>query len=116
MSDAKALALQEKLQSLSRPRLAKCLPSRRERGEERAAACFAGALHACGLSQRAAARWLLVDERIVRDWAHGARAVPGWAVLALPRDGQIAFLQLAANDIPESDESDDDTEQERRSA
>lgn len=115
MSDP-AKSLRDRLDELSRPRLAKCLPSRRERGEERAAECFGGALHACGLSQRAAARWLLVDERIVRDWIHGARALPAWAVLALPRDGQIAFLQLAANDLPETDESDDDAEQEKRSA
>lgn len=100
--------LRAELAEKSQPRLAKCLPSRRTLGEERAAHAFRAALQACGLSQRAAARWLLVDERIVRDWLHGARALPAWAHHALPREGQIAYLQVAANDVPERDDADDD--------
>jgi len=50
MSDP-AKSLRDRLDELSRPRLAKCEPpSRRERGETRAAQCFGGALEACGLS------------------------------------------------------------------
>lgn len=107
MSDP-AKSLRDRLDELSRPRLAKCPPpSRRERGESRAAQCFGGALEACGLSQRAAARWLSCDERLVRDWLHGARALPAWAMHALPREGQIAYLTLALQSLPDND--DDDT-------
>lgn len=104
--------LRLELEEKSRPRIAKCLPpSRRERGEERAAGAFRAALDACGLSQRAAARWLCCDERLVRDWLHGARALPGWAPLALPREGQIAWLRAAANDVPDQDLADDEERQ-----
>ena len=44
---------------------------------------FREAVAALGLSQRAAALALEVDERTVRKWALGERAVPGPARVAL---------------------------------
>jgi DNA-binding transcriptional regulator YiaG len=47
------------------------------------AADFKAAIAALGMSQRAAATALEVDERTVRKWALGERAVPGPARVAL---------------------------------
>ena len=44
---------------------------------------FREAIAALGLSQRAAAKALEVDERTVRKWALGERAIPGPAKVAL---------------------------------
>jgi DNA-binding transcriptional regulator YiaG len=47
------------------------------------AADFKAAIAALGLSQRAAALALEVDERTVRKWALGERAIPGPVRVAL---------------------------------
>ncbi len=44
---------------------------------------FRDAIAALGMSQRAAATALEVDERTVRKWALGERAIPGPAKVAL---------------------------------
>ena len=87
------------------PGLVRCKPpSHRERCEARATVAFALGVEATKLSQRAVARVIGVDERIVRDYLSGARAVPTWAGMALPRDGQVAFVRGLVEQIPEAQE------------
>ncbi len=50
---------------------------------------FRAAIAALGLNQRAAAVALDVDERTVRKWALGERAVPGPAKVALRCMGRL---------------------------
>jgi hypothetical protein len=113
----------------SAPRLAKCpSPSLRQLCTERAARAFVAGVDACGLSQRAVARRLTaasrgksIDERQVREWLTGVRAVPLWTILALPRDGVAAAMIELAHALPESDTQadellDDDAEEERGAA
>ena len=97
--------LLDELDEKSRPRLAKCdPPSLREKSEGRAAQAFRAGIVAAELSQRETARRLHIDERMVRDYLSGARALPAWVPLALPRDGQVAYLRALTEDVPETDE------------
>lgn len=110
-----AKSLREKLDELSRPRMAKCpAPSLEELSQNRAAAAFHAGVEASGMSQRALARRLRRDERTLRDWGDGSRVVPVWALCALPRDGQVAALNVLANDVPAYDESAEETDETER--
>jgi hypothetical protein len=109
-SDRAKLAADVALKSA--PRLAKCLaPSLEQQSQERAARAFAAGVEASGESQRAIARRLHRDERSIRDWRDGTRVVPGWALVALPRDGVLAVLRALLEDVP-----DEDNDEERGAA
>lgn len=101
--------LRRRLAALQGPTVAKVRSSLRARCEERAAETFRLGLEASGLSQRAFARRLGVCERIVRDYLSGARAVPVWALLALPRQGQIGAVQAQLDAVPPEGEGDPDS-------
>lgn len=94
MSISDHSALRSTLARLESPGLVKVSQSLRSRSEDRAAAAFRAGIVAAGLSQRAAARRLGICERLLRDYLAGARQLPAWAPLALPRDGQIAYLRF----------------------
>lgn len=102
-----AASLRRRLEQLQGPGLASTRPSTlRTQCEERAAESFRAGLEASGLSQRAVARRLRVDERIVRDYLSGARAVPLWALLALPRRGQLGAIRVELETVPQDDSAD----------
>lgn len=114
MSDP-AKVLRDRLDELSRPRVAKCSsPSLEEVSQNRAAAAFRAGVEASGQSQRAIARRFKRDERTLRDWQDGSRVVPAWAFCALPREGQLAALTELANDVPAFDEPAEASEETER--
>lgn len=92
------------LQGVVRP---KVLTSLRSRCEEHATTTFRAGLEASGLSQRGFAKRIGIDERLVRDYLSGARAVPLWVLHALPRRGQLGAIQAELEKVPKDDESDD---------
>lgn len=95
--------LRQQVAELEHPGLAKPKsPSLRELCDERAKVLFKVAFDASGLSQRQAALRLGVCERMVRDWLSGARVVPIWACLALPRDAHIALIRALLESLPEA--------------
>lgn len=98
MTDVRSLEL--RLASLRGARLAKSSACLRDACEARAALLFRRAVDASGVSQREIARRLGVDERSVRDWMVGARPVPTYALLSLPRDGQVEALDGMLAELP----------------
>ncbi|GMV18362.1 MAG: hypothetical protein AMXMBFR56_65860 [Polyangiaceae bacterium] len=95
--------LRRQLAEMATPRLAKCEATVRERGEERAAQAFLAGMEAVGWGRRETARRLGVCERLVRDYLSGARQLPAWVPLAMPREGQVAYLQALANGVVSND-------------
>lgn len=85
-------ALLRQLSQLERPSLARC-PSLLEHCEDRAAKLYTVGIEAGGVSQRELGRRIGRDERLIRDYKEGARAVHLAAALALPREGQLALLR-----------------------
>lgn len=65
----------------------------------RAATAFRSALHALRWSQRRAATWVGVDERIIRDWLEAGQQ-PAWIPLALPREGYMVYLETLFGEAP----------------
>jgi hypothetical protein len=93
-----------KLRALENPPpRAKAVTSFREKCENRAAETMKAGLGASELAQRAFARRLGIDERLVRDYLSGARAVPLWVLLALPRSGQLGAIRAVLEGVPPDD-------------
>jgi hypothetical protein len=113
MSSQRVADLLAELERLRGPGVVKARPSFRSQCERRAAEAFRAAVDESELSSREVARRLAVDERSVRDWMSGARAVPGWAVCALPRDEQVSAFRALLAGVPDSD---DDSESARHCA
>ncbi|HEU4619517.1 MAG TPA: hypothetical protein VFV10_15880 [Gammaproteobacteria bacterium] len=101
--------LRQRLAAMQGPTIAKASPSLRTRSEERAVEIIRLGLEASELSQRGYGRRLTVCERIVRDYLSGARAVPLWALIALPRKGQLAAVRALLEAIPAESEDDPDS-------
>ncbi len=101
-------SLLRQLDALERPGLAKTLPqSLRERCEDRGSAAYSAGFEASAVPEAEMSRRVGVDRRVIRDWRSGARAVPLWAVLTLPREGRLAAIRvlLDAEEL-EEDEAD----------
>lgn len=98
-------ALRDDLAAMVGPGLAKALPqSVRERADDLSTAAFGAGFNASRMPEAALARRLNVCTRMVRDWRSGARSVPMYAILGLPRDGAVAALRMLAAGVPEQDE------------
>jgi hypothetical protein len=105
VSNSDLSQLRTRLEQLQRPGLAKTQPqSMRERAEWRSTVAFGAGFNASGMPEAALARRLGVCTRMIRDWRSGARAVPNWAICALPRDGQVAALKSLAGEVPDEEE------------
>jgi hypothetical protein len=103
----RAEELRAELERLTRPGLAKTLPqSLRERCEGRGAEAYTAGYNASAMPEAVLARRVGVDRRMIRDWRSGARAVPLWAILALPREGQLAALRVLLAQVDDVEESD----------
>jgi len=98
--------LRAELERLERPSLAKTGPkSARERWEDQCARAYAAGFDASAVPEAEIARRAGVDRRVVRDWRSGSRAVPMWAIVALPRDGQVAALKVLVSSVPAEDDA-----------
>ena len=114
-NDDRITALLSRVDELSRPRLAKPeVPTWKAHCQHRARLLFERAIADCGFSHREVARRLGVDESTLRDWLTNSRKnIPAWAVLALPKPVQLAFVRAQLSALPEED---CDTEQTERVA
>jgi len=94
---------------MQRPGLRKA-PSRslEEHCDERATRAFQAAIKLWGeddKSLRAFARRIGRNERTVRDYRDGLRAVPLWVLLAFPREARFAGVTELVNSLPEVEAS-----------
>lgn len=102
-ADALLDELGARLRALESPPRAKPVSSLRNKCEERAAQTLEAGLTESGLSQRAFAKRVKLDERLIRDYLSGARAVPLWVLLALPRRGQLGAIRVELEGVPPDD-------------
>jgi hypothetical protein len=115
-ADHRLPALRAEIESLARPGLAKTQPqSLRERSENRGAEAYTAGFDASGMPEAVLARRVGVDRRVIRDWRSGARAVPLWAIVALPHDGRLAALKVLV-DQTASSADDEEVDSALRSA
>jgi hypothetical protein len=103
-------ALREEVETLLRPPVKVRPSSVREQCEDRAAALWRAGLEASRMSNRQVADRVKRCERMVRDYATGARSVPLDAVLMMPRDAQLAIVRVLLQSLPETTEDDTDAQ------
>ena len=103
MTDRRLHALRAELESVAAPGLAKC-SSPESPYKRRAIEDVAAALRVADVSQRQFARIVKRDESSVRDWlGDGRKALPAWAVYALPREARIALLRRWLLELEEAE-------------
>lgn len=92
-------ALRARVAELRGPGVAKAQSSAKLSSKLRAAFAMRAALEALAWSKNYAAKFLGVDESVIRSWLE-AEKQPTWIPLALPQVGQIAYFEALLESIP----------------
>lgn len=97
MSNERSLG--ERLAAERGPGIARAHAAVKLSSKLRAATALRAALVELRWSQREAANYLDVDEKVIREWLDAGQQ-PAWIPLALPRSGYMAFLEKLYGEAP----------------
>lgn len=91
--------LRGKIAALQGPGIASAKSGMRLSSKLRAASALRYAIDSLRWSQRQAATYLGVNERVIREWLEAGQQ-PAWIPLALPSAGQVEYFARLLDEVP----------------